>query len=127
MQVQTYILIIAVAFLVGAGCAYDSFEEVVPAEERDPVSFSDEIQPMFSANCTASGCHVSGGYAPVLTEGEAYDELMAMDLVNVDEPEKSGLYKWMDNTSQPMPPSGRMDEDTLQMVLAWIEQGAEDN
>ena len=116
--------------LVGTGCVYDSYD-TGPAgqeeEEMEPVSFSEDVLPIFTNNCTASGCHETGGTRPVLTEDKAYDEIMAMDLVDTDDPENSTLYRWMSSRTRSMPPSGRLDDDKVRTVLWWIRQGAKED
>ena len=39
------------------------------------VSFSQDLQPIFSTNCALSGCHVSGGQMPYLTPDVSYQQL----------------------------------------------------
>lgn len=125
-----YTFLLLAALLVGAGCGYDAYEAAPSLDEEEqmePVSWEEQVLPIMTDNCTAAGCHVTGGYAPVLTADMAYDELIAMELVDTEDPESSPLYRWMSSRTRPMPPSGRLDDEKLKLVLWWIAQGAEEN
>lgn len=95
------------------------------------VSFHSDLLPIFNQSCSLSGCH--SGTSPAgglnLEPTQAYDQLMTpgsgyIDTIN---PKFSLLYAQMHSLSQPMPPSGRLDSCTIQLVLTWIEQKAKDN
>ena len=90
----------------------------------DEISFSENLIPYFETSCATSGCHDTGGIRPDLTEDNAYVSLMAGGYVDVDNPDQSLLYTKIDV-------GGSMEKfstprDT-EMVLKWIEQGAENN
>ena len=40
------------------------------------VSFSNDLQPVFTTNCALSGCHVKGGQTPYLTPDVSYQQLL---------------------------------------------------
>lgn len=108
-------------------CYYD---QVLPAPPPDldntPMLFSADIQPIFNANCTTSGCH-SGNIAPNLLPANSYANLVNGKYINKENPEKSELYLWMaGKKSLPMPPAGPNAENNAK-VLAWIKQGALNN
>lgn len=101
---------------------------VKPKEIPDDISFSDDIIPIFSNHCVS--CHVSGGLFPglVLSSDVAYNQLFTVGLnapyINLSNPSSSSLYVKM-NTN--MPPAGLLSLDKTEMILKWIEQGAENN
>ena len=106
-------------------CTWDIF--VYEPEPVENVSFSMDIIPIFDASCNTSGCHNTGGTAPDLTAGNAYDELQNGGYIDIDSPADSELYQWMTgNRSIPMPLSGP-DAEYNAKVLQWIEEGALDN
>jgi mono/diheme cytochrome c family protein len=91
-------------------------------------SFSAEVMPIFEAQCAA--CHGSfGGWsaasygdvmttgdnAPAVIPGDAENSLLAQKILGTHE---EGTI---------MPPSGKMDDDEIQVILDWIEAGASDN
>lgn len=131
MKLQSLPILLAVV-LLATGCVYDSFEAPpgLDEEEMEPVSFSQDVLPILTANCQGNGCHSAGGHAPELTEANAYDSLINGGYVDVDDPENSEIYEWMSSRSMPMPPlaaGGRLSDDKVQIVLWWIAQGAEND
>ena len=93
------------------------------------VSFSHDILPIFNASCSTSGCHTSPSPKASLnlSAGVAYSQLFAKSEVDTLNPEKSLLYYHMNSFSGPMPPSGRLDNCTIKLVLRWIDQKAKNN
>jgi hypothetical protein len=98
-------------------------------EITEPVSFSNDIIPIFNESCNMSGCHSSGGTNPDLTADKAYNSLIDGNYVNLEEPENSELYLWLTGKrALPMPVGGPNNPSNInQLVLAWIKQGAENN
>lgn len=96
----------------------------------DTVSFSKQIIPIFNANCSISGCHV-GAY-PVaqlnLSASMAYDQLFAKSYIDTLNPEFSVIYIEMNSsTTNKMPPTGRLSDYDVGLVLKWIQQKAKNN
>lgn len=99
------------------------------------VSFSREIIPIFSANCTS--CH--GGTAGLfLTPGEAYTNLVNVPAqtgtcagtprVTPGNSSASALYlRVTGNCSQRMPLGGQLAASDIELIRQWIDQGAENN
>lgn len=122
--------IIQAAILVGLclnlsiSCKYD---EVLPFEPDPgvPVLFSEDIVPMFEANCNSAGCH-NGTQTPDLRASVAYDNLTTGGYLNTETPEQSLLYLWMTDAMGPMPPLGANATNNA-TVLEWIKQGALNN
>ena len=105
-----------------ASCEYDSVEPV----EIDPdteISFKDDIIPVFNESCNSSGCHATGDWAPDLTTENAYEALFAGDFIDTTNPENSDLYKAMNSGSM----TTYSTPGDTQLILTWIEQGADDN
>lgn len=118
--------ILGLSILLSA-CYYD---EVIPKPVESitqDVSFSNDIIPIFNANCNVSGCHNLGGINPDLTPANAFNQLDSQGFIDRANPENSPIYQWMQgNGSLTMPPSG-IDPGNNALVLAWIKQGAKNN
>ncbi len=117
------LLVVMVSVLVG-GCKYDWIlpEDMPIIDPEVPVSFSQEILPIFSEkNCTA--CH-DGSPGPDLREENAYTSVSSAQYINTTAPEESSLY------TVPHPDGGhpvKYSAAQAALVLAWIEQGAQNN
>jgi len=118
------ITIISLGFL--SGCKYD---EILP-ETIDPgelISFSEDIIPIFEADCNSSGCHDAGQVPPDLSPANAYNAIIDGDYINLTTPEESEFYLWVSGGgSIPMPIEGT-DPNIESAILVWIQQGALNN
>jgi len=98
------------------------YKYIDPIEvELTDISFSSQIEPVFQKKCV--GCHAT--QRPVLTTGDAYDNLIDGNFVNTDAPESSRLYEKVsgghyggDNTLSPTEQA---------ILLIWIQEGAVNN
>ncbi len=122
-----YLTVFAVAVLLFAGCGGKPTQPQAKApvqDEPEPaaaeVSFSRDVQPIFSASCMP--CHAPGG-------GAAKYDLTSYDKVaTLVEPGKSGSSKLFTVLDQgKMPPSGKLDSAKLTAVQKWIDEGAKNN
>jgi len=113
--------------LVLSGCYYDL---VVPSEISvidTEVSFSNDIQPIFTQSCSTVGCHGENGIKPNLTDNKSFEALVSGNYIDTGNPASSELYQWMiGNRSISMPLSGP-DAEINAYVLAWLDQGAKNN
>jgi hypothetical protein len=128
---------IPVVFFVLAGiafssCTSDKFETgPCISSIPDTVLFSQHVQPLLDTYCSTPGCH--SGTIPAgnlnLENAQAYTELLqpGKGYVDTSNPKFSILHIQMNSTTQPMPPTGRLDACTVNLVLKWIEQGAKNN
>lgn len=119
---NTCICLLAVVMMLNA-CYYDEVAgfEGLPSN----VSFKNDVSPILSTNCTASGCHdAQGSHAPILVPDKAYNALMQGSYINIEEPEKSKVYQEL---SAGMPPSGPLSVSEKKVILAWITEGAQEN
>jgi hypothetical protein len=109
-------------------CYYDEvLPEPVTIPTNQNISFSNDLIPIFQESCALSGCHVPGAQHPDLTPSAAYNSLISDNLINVQDPAASELYQWLiGNKEQPMPITG-VDPQIAALVLAWIQQGAQNN
>lgn len=107
-----------------ASCEYEMIvpEEVILPEE---VSFKDDIVPIFNNKCNTTGCHSVGHFVIDLTPDNAYQNLFTKNLVDVDNPTESPLYTKLVETGGTH--EGRSTPTEQQLILKWLEDGAQDN
>lgn len=119
---------LGIAVLVLTGCYKDKTVILDTVDEiTRPVTFSNDILPIFNNSCNSSGCHNAGGKVPDLSAASAYNSLLAGNYIKKDDPANSELYLWMaGKKGVPMPLSGA-NKDYNALILAWIKQGAANN
>jgi len=113
-----------------AGCYKDATVIVVKTDViTTPVSFSKDLVPIFSKNCSMSGCHSTGGHVPDLTPNNAYRTLNEEKLIDVNDPANSEVMGWLTGTIKPQMPLGATPNPSNinALMLAWITQGAKNN
>jgi hypothetical protein len=96
--------------------------EVVSTKPPQYVSFSNDLQPIFTANCATAGCHVKGAQVPYLTSDVSYQQLLG-GFVNTVKPEKSELYIMINGNMQVHIPNAA----DRQKIYDWIRNGAPNN
>jgi hypothetical protein len=123
-------LIVVLLFLM-ASCAYEKVEPQVACASPEMVSFKKDIQPIFDDHCNSAGCHSGANPSGNLNlePALAYAQLSKKSSGYVDtlNPKHSVLYASMNSTGNPMPPNGKLDRCTLDLVLKWIQQKAKNN
>ena len=124
MKTLKIIIWMLAALLVVNGCYYDEIATFEGLPQN--VSFKNDVQPVFNANCITSGCHDAvPGHNPSLVFENSYDAILSGNYVNVTEPNKSLLY--LELSSGSMPPSGALSINDQKIILAWITEGAKEN
>ncbi|HVD97403.1 MAG TPA: hypothetical protein VNB90_04300 [Cytophagaceae bacterium] len=132
-KLQFLLLVIA---LCCQHCTYRNVEDIHPNNVctqtlPDTVSFSRDIQPILTNNCSLSGCH--SGNNPEgnfnLEAGKSYAELMQHGSGYVDtiNPRYSVVYSELVSQSNPMPPMGRLDQCSIDLIEKWMKQKAKNN
>lgn len=82
-------------------------------------------------NCAVQGCH--SGTSPEanldLDSASAYTQLAKAGTGYIDtlNPTAGLLYASLVSTTEPMPPTGKLDECRIRLVLKWLQQKAPDN
>jgi hypothetical protein len=95
---------------------------VVSTKPPQYVSFSGDLQPIFTTNCALSGCHVKGAQVPYLTSDVSYQQLLG-GFVNTVKPQQSQLYIMINvNMHVHIPDAGHMQKN-----YDWIRNGAPNN
>ena len=128
-KIKMAVLGSGIVFLI-AGCYKDKSIVIIKTEEiTTPVSFSKDIIPIFSSNCTMSGCHSSGGQVPDLTPNNARRTLLEQNLIDINDPPNSEVMGWLTGTIRPAMPLGASTNPSNinALMLAWIKQGAKNN
>ena len=106
-----------------------------------PISFSADVQPIFTRSCAKSFCHVSGAAFSglVLEPGQAYANLVGVQsaedpMLKRVEPGRSDLsyiIRKLEGTGFPdrMPADGPpyLPDAEIQLIKDWIDEGALDN
>lgn len=118
-------LIVAAFALMIASCQYKFIVEPapIPPDPEDTISFSLQIEPIFSEDgCTA--CHKTSGQKPDLTAGNAYNSLTTGGYIDAAAPELSKIYV--------VPASDgshykKYTSTQALLLLTWIQQGAKNN
>jgi|AP95_1055475.scaffolds.fasta_scaffold00408_2 hypothetical protein len=102
----------------------------------DPVSYSAQIQPIFSASCGGSSCHIPGprngvsleNYAAVVASaGSQYLSLVVLPGNAAESPliDKLGGAPQF---GQQMPDGGAsLSLAQVQLIATWIDEGAQNN
>lgn len=128
------ILVIAVLVCLTTGCTRDTAPGIVCQScAANAVSFSNDIIPIFNANCNISGCHntiddagrvnldPANAYATVTEPGKGY--------VVKNNANYSLLYsQLLVGANNHMPNNGRqLDACDIQKIYCWINQGGLNN
>lgn len=115
---------------------------------NNQISFSQQIQPIFTQSCALSGCHGSGNLQPPqkpmnLSAGQAYTntvnvssaQLGSMDRIEPGQPDQSylvhkiqGTHLQVGGSGVRMPASGNfLSQSQIDLIRNWISQGALNN
>ena len=124
MKKHPIFLILILFSVFASSCKYDFIlpEVVVPVSD---VSFAEDVAPIFSTGDKCISCHKPGGTSPDLTAANAYAQIMA-NYVNTATPEESVIYAYpAPTTSTHMRRKYTAGEANI--ILQWIEEGAENN
>jgi len=127
MKNLTFLLL---AITLGTSCTKDKAKEPLPpidtvlpiACDTSAVSFSQEILPLLKLNCTISGCHSNTN--TTIPKWENYSTLKTY----IDNGSVS--YWVFDNALMPpayAPDSTVLSTCEINLLTAWINQGAQNN
>lgn len=121
------------AFIVflASGCQ-DAKYTVAPGD----ISFSADVQPIFSARCALPGCHIqpSPQAGMDLSPGHSYGNIVNVPAVSLgaglrvkpNEPDSSVLYRLI--AAGTMPAQGNpLLSSQVETIRIWIEKGAKDD
>ena len=104
------------------------FNDPVTAGRASP-SFSADISPILTSNCAKSGCHVAGG--PHGIDLRTYDSVIAGGedgaIVIADNAKGSEIVEEIVEGTMPPPPNEPLEAAQVQLIIDWINEGAENN
>lgn len=135
-----FLLFACLAFGCSKGSLYPSQPSSPPTTQT--VSFQTNVQPIFTANCAVSGCHINPGAQKGLdlSAGNAY-----ANIVNVQSQEVPSYYRVKPSNSDSsylyMKITGasgitgarmpylrpQLSQTDVQTIQSWINQGAKNN
>jgi hypothetical protein len=123
LQILFAFAILIAVFAVSCDYKYIKPDEGDPIDPEDPISFSAEVEPIWTTqSCT--NCHNGNGLFS-LKQGEAYQSLISNDLLDLENSDNSLIVK--------VPGSSGLHADYTYVsnqkliITTWIDQGAEDN
>ena len=94
-----------------------------PIDPEEPISFSAEVEPIWTTqNCT--NCHNGSGLFS-LKQGEAYQSLMNNNLLDLDNSENSKIVTVPGSSG--LHSSYTYVGNQKLIITTWIDQGAENN
>jgi hypothetical protein len=127
MKKLLQIVLVSSLSLLCFSCYYDEIPEhilnppEIPTDPGDPgyveILLSGDIQPIFTANCI--GCH-SENRDPDLRSGNSYNALVPT-YVTANDAANSELYTKVNSGH------GGLTAEQIELIKAWINQGALDN
>ncbi len=122
-----FILLLSMALV--SSCQYDNIVKPVvpPPSPTDTVSFVKTIEPIFNDNSNCTSCHNTGGQAPDLSTGYAFNSIMNMGLVNLSSPATSTIYRIPNLNNSSDHTWKKYTDVQAQYILQWIKQGALNN
>jgi hypothetical protein len=121
-----YMSLLVIAAVGLTGCYKDV---ILPDTVADPdgppqsVSFATDLQPILTANCALSGCHVSGGHHPYMSADVSYLQIVNGGFVNTVIPKQSTIYQMINGEMRPYIASAA----DRQKIYDWIRNGAPNN
>ena len=104
------------------------FDDPAAAGRPSP-SFSADISPILTSRCATSGCHVAGG--PHGVDLRTYDSLKAGGddgaIVTARDAKESEIVKQIVQGRMPPPPEESLEAAQIQLIVDWINEGAQSN
>ena len=120
---------IVMILILASACEQDIGPVIIDPPTVDPVSYRNEIQPIFNKECNS--CHDQDHQYLDLRPCCSYDQLWSLGAgapyLDVDNPEQSKLYRHLTGDLLQMPIFGQLPDHEIQLVLKWITEGAVDN
>ncbi|XWN38080.1 MAG: hypothetical protein ROO71_03920 [Balneola sp.] len=130
------ILFLLLSSLLLLSCI-NNVEDQVPEIPDEPISYANQIQPIFNSNCGGGFCHTNGDnvnrvnldtyQSTISSEGSRYERLIVVPGNADNSPlvDKLGSNPEF-GSRMPLGRSPLSNSDTGK-IIAWINQGAQDN
>lgn len=96
--------------------------------DPDTIYFENHILPILVSNCALSGCHDVATASDGVKLNDYTNIISTGEVVPFD-PEDSELFEVLieDDPDKFMPPTGKLDDATIDLIAGWISQGALNN
>ena len=136
MRARLFIGLVFVVALALSACQSKKIDNTMVVDPGGPVSFAQDIQPIFSSSCGGAGCHINQqtngveltNYAQVMNSiGVQYGAA----IVDPGAPDGSPLVDKVEANPEfgvRMPQNrAPLSAQQVSLIRTWIEEGAEDN
>ncbi|MBC8048269.1 MAG: hypothetical protein H7Y00_15825 [Fimbriimonadaceae bacterium] len=98
--------------------------------DPDSIYFENDVLPILVSNCAISGCHDPEEHEEGIILS-SYEDVMNSDVIENGDPFDSEMIeKILDDDlddRMPPPPNAPLSSDEVNILIAWIEQGALNN
>ena len=93
------------------------------------ISYSEDINPIITGNCSQPGCHGTLNPGTFLLTG--YDNLISNGKIKPGKPQSSEIYEAITSIEEeqimPRAPYQRLNNNQITKIYLWILQGAKNN
>lgn len=131
-----------------SGTQSASLNLTVKGPQAPPISFAQEIQPIFTRSCALPDCHGPpeefAAQELLLDPGNSYAQTVGVRAVQVrnadvkriepGDPDRSylvakirGTHRQLGGVGAPMPLDGSLPAEDLEKIVRWVEAGAPNN
>lgn len=129
--------IISLSFISCSESIVSECEPDMKADNQMRASFKDIQEKVFTPSCATSGCHTgSFSYFPNLEEEQSFENIVGknnlsgnMPLIDPGNSSNSYLFKKLLGEAGSLMPLGgqKLNQNVLDSIAAWIDNGAENN
>lgn len=127
-RIISALTLVSFALLFSGGCYKGTTLDLTSdLEITGDVTFAVNVAPILEKSCALSGCHNANGISPDLSAGKSYNSLVSGQYVDVASPEQSLVYQFVSGNRTPVMPVSGTDPVIAATILAWIQQGAQNN
>jgi hypothetical protein len=127
MKKHNIFLILGLFTLLFSGCKYDFIiPEEVPVVDNggQPISFANQIAPIFSNGDKCTSCHKTGGMGtPDFSNSGTVYSLIVPKLVDTSSPESSKIYVNASSGTH----YAKVSATEAALILTWIKEGTKNN
>ncbi len=116
-----YLILVFAAFLYSCGGGSDDSMNGNnnPPPVTGTVTYAKDIQPIVMTTCATASCHLGNSG----TAGFGLETYTLLKSAAQNRP----LFVRIQSTTSPMPPTGKMSQATINLFLAWRDQGYLEN
>lgn len=126
---RTFLAVLAFVLVAGVGCKKE-YLSTGPDFSNQQISYATQINPIWQASCTGSGCHGAGGIPPVLTTDKSYAQLYSGGYIDSTNTVPTTVQLWKNlnalDGATPMPAT-KLNNESLNLIETWIKQGSKNN